>query len=195
TGFAKTQKFSAELAKLNDFIAQDAAKAQSAIENLNAEGSEVALEDASELSEELAEQEVLDGVVGEAAAQVAAEEELTPESEQLLGALSTSLSDSTKSLKGKVTEKKVAIAGKLVAKGKSIKEVKDVVRKGSGSEKSASRTTIRTKTEVRQTSDGVERKSETRIRSEQRVNSDVDQDADQSSGRGSSSSGRGNGRR
>ena len=104
----------------------DAAKAEAALEN--ADGStEADLEEASEIAEELNEQEVLDDVIAEEAQETAADStDLSSEEVQTLNEVAGELEASTADVKGKAKKELLETAGKLVAKGKSVKDLKSV---------------------------------------------------------------------
>ncbi len=126
TGFARSPKWSAEMQKLQQDIEADMKMAEEAI--AEAEGSsEQDLEEVSELSEALNEQAVLDATIAEAAqGTVEASQDLSSEELQTLNSVAGDLAETTEKVKGKAKKELLETAGKLAAKGKSLKDLKAV---------------------------------------------------------------------
>ncbi len=125
TGLAKSKKWAPEMQKLQEMIAADMAKAETAIEGIDGDSPED-LEQISEINEELAEQEVVDGLIAEEAQEtVGASEDLSSEEIEVLNEVDDNLEATTEKVKGKAKKELLETAGELVAKGKSIKELKE----------------------------------------------------------------------
>lgn len=126
TGFARSPKWSAEMQKLQQDIEADMKIAEEAIASSDG-SSEQDLEAVSQLNEELNEQQVLDATIAEAAQEtVEASSDLSSEELQTLNSVAGDLAETTTKVKGKAKKELLETAGKLVAKGKSIKDLKAV---------------------------------------------------------------------
>ena len=185
TGLAKSPKFAAEVEKLMQYIAEDAQKAEAAVAGIE-EDSEADLETTAELSGDMAEQEVLDDLIVEEAEDTITEsEDLSSTELEVLNTIEAELEESTEALTETVKDKKVKVAAKLVVRGKSLQEVKEIVAQGQ--DKSEIKKEIR----IEAKSNG---QSETRIKTEVKTKittGDSDDEESDNSDRGSSNSGKG----
>ena len=185
TGLAKSPKLAAEVEKLMQYIAEDAQKAEAAVAGIE-EDSEADLETTAELSGDMAEQEVLDDLIVEEAEDTITEsEDLSSTELEVLNTIEAELEESTEALTETVKDKKVKVAAKLVVRGKSLQEVKEIVAQGQ--DKSEIKKEIR----IEAKSNG---QSETRIKTEVKTKittGDSDDEESDNSDRGSSNSGKG----
>jgi hypothetical protein len=141
TGLARSKKFAPEVQKLMEYINQDAQKAEQALADTGG-STEADLQAVGELNEAVAEQEVLDGMIAQEAKEtVEASTDLASGDIQQLNTVAGALETATEKVKGKAKSEELKVAGKLLAKGKSLQDVKKVREKAVKRKEARAKTT------------------------------------------------------